>query len=156
MVRKYQLFDNGKKDVIVDLDGTIADIKHRLHYVQKEPKDWDGFFSEISKDKPRTEIIEMVKTYADDYNIVLVTGRNEEYRTETEAWLKEHNVPYQMIIMREKDDRRDDDDLKQDILNKYFKKENIYLVLEDRRRVIRMWEKNGINVLNVGGEDNDY
>lgn len=28
---------------IFDLDGTVADLTHRLHFITGETKDWDGF-----------------------------------------------------------------------------------------------------------------
>lgn len=39
--------------IIVDLDGTLCNLDHRLHHVRKEgKKDWDGFFAGISQDSP--------------------------------------------------------------------------------------------------------
>jgi hypothetical protein len=32
-------------DILVDIDGTLADCTHRLHHIQKQPKDWDAFFA---------------------------------------------------------------------------------------------------------------
>lgn len=156
LARLHGLFDNGKKDVIFDIDGTLADITHRLRYVQQEPKNWKEFFAHLDQDKPRVEIVEKVKTYAEDYNIVLVTGRPEEHRKVTEEWLKKNDITYQTLIMRPKGDRRDDDVLKEEILNKYFKKDNIYLVFEDRKRVVDMWARNKIAVINVGGENSNF
>jgi hypothetical protein len=28
---------------IFDIDGTLADISHRLHFIQQESKDWKAF-----------------------------------------------------------------------------------------------------------------
>ncbi len=33
-----------KNTVIFDIDGTLADCSHRLHHIQKDPADWDGFY----------------------------------------------------------------------------------------------------------------
>ena len=33
--------------VICDIDGTLADVQHRLHHLEGDPKDWDGFFAEM-------------------------------------------------------------------------------------------------------------
>jgi len=30
---------------IFDIDGTLADVSHRLHYITGETKDWDAFFA---------------------------------------------------------------------------------------------------------------
>jgi 2-hydroxy-3-keto-5-methylthiopentenyl-1-phosphate phosphatase len=40
-----------KKIVICDIDGTIANNDHRQHFLEGK-KDWDGFFSSLSEDKP--------------------------------------------------------------------------------------------------------
>ena len=37
------------KAVIFDIDGTLADSKHRLKYIEQQPKQWDRFFSEAIK-----------------------------------------------------------------------------------------------------------
>lgn len=29
--------------VIVDIDGTVADLRHRIHFIEGEKKDWDSF-----------------------------------------------------------------------------------------------------------------
>lgn len=29
--------------VIVDIDGTVADLRHRIHFIQGEKKDWDAY-----------------------------------------------------------------------------------------------------------------
>lgn len=33
-----------KSVYVFDIDGTLADLTHRLHHIQKQPKDWDAFF----------------------------------------------------------------------------------------------------------------
>lgn len=38
--------------VIVDIDGTVADLRHRLHFIQGEKKDWDAFYARVSGDFP--------------------------------------------------------------------------------------------------------
>jgi hypothetical protein len=52
--------------------------------------------------------------------------------------------------MRKASDFRPDDVFKQEILEKHFKKENVELVIEDRPRVIRMWQRNGLRVQEAG------
>lgn len=56
--------------------------------------------------------------------------------------------------MRRAKDSRPDTEVKQDILDQYFKKELIDVVIDDRPSVIRMWRSNGLEVLDVGkGEE---
>lgn len=40
--------------VVFDLDGTLSNIDHRLHYIQRPPseKDWAAFFAACENDLP--------------------------------------------------------------------------------------------------------
>ena len=150
MARRYGLYDNPRRDVICDIDGTLCDISHRLHFVKQDPKDWKSFFSNISKDKPRAEVISKVNRLSRDFTINLVSGRPETCKKETEEWLGTFEIPYDFLLMRNGGDKRQDDIVKKDFLDNYFKKENIELVIDDRPRVIRMWKENGLKVDDVG------
>jgi len=108
------------------------------------------FRSLASNDKPRVEIIGKVRELAKRHKIHLVTGRPEEYRQQTLEWLSYYRIPFETLYMRESGDRRPDDVVKQEILDLCFKKDNIELVIDDRPRVVRMWQSNGLKVLDVG------
>jgi uncharacterized HAD superfamily protein len=138
------------KDVIVDIDGTLADCSHRLHYIRGKRKKWQKFFACAGLDKPRIEVLQMVRQLSQLHNIHLVTGRPEQYRKETEKWLRHYRIPYVSLHMREEGDYRADDIVKQEIFDRHFEKANIELVIDDRPRVIRMWESKGLKVLDVG------
>ena len=30
---------------VFDIDGVLADVRHRLRHVEQRPKDWDAFFA---------------------------------------------------------------------------------------------------------------
>jgi predicted kinase len=152
MAMRYKIWRPQEKIVIVDMDGTLADITHRLHFVKNvEKKDWKGFFDGISEDKPRPMVMMRVNELREQgYKIIVVSARPETYRQQTLDWLYLHNVPFLTLIMRGVGDHRPDDEVKQDILNTYFDKENIHLVIDDRPRVIRMWQANGLQVEDVG------
>lgn len=151
MARKNGLYFSSRKDIICDIDGTLCDISDRVHLVKgTEKKDWDAFFANIPNDKPRWEIINQIKALDHFFNIVLVSGRPEDYKKETIEWLKKHEVPYETLIMRRTNDKRDDTVIKKEILDTYFKIENIQSVFDDRPRVIKMWKENGLDVIDVG------
>ncbi|HXG93445.1 MAG TPA: hypothetical protein VNN73_13945 [Blastocatellia bacterium] len=108
----------------------------------------------MREDKPVGKVIERVQQMAADYNICVVSGRPDDYRDATLEWLKLHDVPFKALFMRNAEDYRPDDIVKQEILDKHFDKSNVELVIEDRPRVIRMWKRNGLNVEDVGtGEE---
>jgi len=60
---------------IVDIDGVVADVRHRLHHITGRPKDWDAFFAEAHADPPHGEGLRIVHTLAADHEVVYVTGR---------------------------------------------------------------------------------
>ncbi|HVF88786.1 MAG TPA: hypothetical protein VNH22_01890 [Blastocatellia bacterium] len=139
-----------RKCVIVDIDGTLADVEHRLHHIRGRRKNWKKFFALMSKDDPIKEVIDQVKELAKDHDIYLVSGRPDDYLEVTLAWLELHQVPFKDLYMRESGDYRPDFVVKQEILDAHFDKAAVALVIEDRPSVIRMWKSNGLKVQEVG------
>lgn len=136
--------------VVCDIDGTIANIDHRLHHVQKEPKDWKSFFSEMDKDTVREDVKQMLTDFAEaGHDIVFVSARPEDYREVTEKWLMD-NLGYNFVLMRPKGDKRPDTMVKADIYKKYLAHYNIKTVIDDRPSVIRMWRELNLPVIDVG------
>lgn len=153
MALQYNLLldkDISRGIVVCDIDGTIANIDHRLHHVQKEPKDWKSFFSEMDKDTVREDVKAQIKQCEEDgYDIIFVSARPEDYREVTERWLID-NVGYNFVLMRKGGDKRPDTIVKQEIYDKYLKHHNVVRVYDDRPSVIRMWEENGLQVIDCG------
>lgn len=151
MAMQYGYFGM-KNIVVVDIDGTVADINHRLHHVQKTPKDWKGFFGALSEDTPRKDIYSRAtdEAVANNAELIFVSARPENYREETEAWLRKHGMDYTALLMRRNKDTRPDTEVKQGIYNRYLKQYNIVRVFDDRPSVIRMWRKLGLEVEDVG------
>jgi len=144
--------------VICDIDGTVANCEHRLHYVNGETKDWKGFFSEMMNDSPIESTISLIEEYQDKgHKIIFVSARSEDYRKETIEWLasKIPSIKYLTLIMRGSHDKRPDTEVKQQIFDLYFKdKYDIEVIVDDRPSVIRMWKQNNLNVIDVGkGEE---
>ena len=136
--------------VVCDIDGTIANIDHRLHHVQKEPKDWKSFFSEMTNDTVREDVKDMLtKLEEDGHDIVFVSARPDTYRNETEDWLMK-NLGYNFVLMRRGGDKRPDTMVKEDIYNTYLKHYRIHCVIDDRPSVLRMWQAQGLNTIDVG------
>jgi hypothetical protein len=155
MAMKAGLYPTPKKGIIIcDIDGTLADVTHRRHYVQGDKKDWKSFFAEIDKDILRADVADQVMKYeGEGYEIFLVSGRSEDYREVTEAWLERQFKGYRFykaLFMRGSNDGREDTEIKKKIYEDYFKKYNVHEVIDDRPRVIKMWLEQGLNVRDVG------
>jgi len=142
---------------IFDIDGTIADLTHRLHHItEKKPKDWDSFFEGIYDDKPILHILPIIRAvHAQGFKVVLVSGRNDEYRVATVRWLENKaRIPYHALYMRKKGDRRDDQIVKLGLLE-YLRLDGYEPVMafDDRTRVVEMWRAQGIPCAQVAKGD---
>lgn len=131
---------------IFDIDGTIADCSHRIHHIQKSPKDWRAFFAATHLDAPIPHIIELAQTLASaGCNIVYVSGRSDECENQTAAWLDMHALPRGPLYMRKAGDHRDDDVIKTELLAQL--RADGYdpiMAFDDRDRVVATWRANGI------------
>lgn len=142
----------GAPIVICDIDGTIADLTHRLHFIRQEPKDHKAFLANVHDDAPITEVIEEMRRLAEaGHDIVLVSGRSDSCSAATCGWLAEYDVPYVALLMRRSGDHRPDDQVKEELLA-LLPKERIVQVWDDRPSVIKMWKSHGLNVVEVNTE----
>lgn len=151
------------KTIIVDLDGTIANIDQRRKESQiKDNKiDWEKFFNPqlVLKDKPNAPIINLLNILKDKYNIIITSGRLETTEKATLKWLNKHKVPYNKIYMRKVGDRKPDDKLKEEMLfndvlpNCNNDINNIEFVLDDRNVVVEKWRQLGLTCLQVDRGD---
>ena len=152
MANQYGLHKQELDIILVDLDGTLCDITHRLHFVKDvEKKDWKSFFEAMVDDVPRQEIMDLCHQFIKEgKEVIYCSGRPDNYRDLTEDWLAKHKAPHCRLIMRQANDKRPDTLTKQDMLDKYIDKSKVVLVIDDRPSIIRMWESNGLKVKDVG------
>jgi hypothetical protein len=141
---------------VVDIDGTIADATHRLHFIEGAKKDWNGFFNACGQDAPIQHVIEVIRGLDLRHNIIYVTGRPERIRVETVRWLKQHHLPYNRLNrtprlhMRADGDYRVDTIAKKELLQS-LQRDGITVdaVFEDRPSVCRVWRSMGIPVFQM-------
>lgn len=139
-----------RKAIIFDMDGTLANISTRRQVLKKNPKDWNGFFQGIEFDLPNVPIVELFHTLSatGNYIMIVVTGRPERYRCVSTQWLLKHNINAELMYMRQDGDRRPDDVVKKEILEKIRSQElEIILAIDDRQSVVQMWRDNGVTCL---------
>lgn len=136
------------KAVIFDIDGTLADLTHRLPHIKNRKKDWDKFHDLCTEDTPIQPMIDLCKVLSKaEYIIFMVSGRMEKTRKLTEDWLMKHDMSYTSLHLRPDGDYRPDDDLKREILG-YLREDwpqaDIQFVVDDRTRVVKMWREQGL------------
>ena len=133
------------KCYIFDLDGTLADDSHRWHHVQRSG-DWDSYYAAASADKPIHHVIEIAKAlHVAGYSIVIITGRSESIRRETEDWLLQHGILFDELIMRKRTDRRKNSELKLEALEDLVLRGYLPLmVFEDLSAAVKVYREAGV------------
>ncbi|HEY2042316.1 MAG TPA: hypothetical protein VGH11_06520 [Jatrophihabitans sp.] len=92
---------------VFDIDGVVADVRHRIGYLQRRPKDWSAFFAHAASDGPLAQGIELVQQLiSTHHDIVWLTGRPDWLRSVTRDWLAGHELPTGSLIMRSNGDYR--------------------------------------------------
>ncbi len=168
---------------IFDLDGTLADLKHRRHFVERpacphcgwvkdcdhsrngeRPKfkpNWDAFHAACVDDKPIQPVIELLLSVELTADIWIWSGRMDTVREQTLIWLDQHVINCDglnvgtMLKMRPAGDYTPDDQLKESWLQAMSPEDRARLVMvfDDRQRVVDMWRRNGVVCAQVAPGD---
>ena len=165
--------------VVFDLDGTLANNDHRQHFLERDPKDWDGFFEACGEDEP---IMPAIHTFVALYegcdrrghrnSIEIWSGRGEgeggSVREKTLKWLQKHTFGAITCLhthplaffrhsavalrMRAHGDYTPDEELKRRWLEEareQYVPSHPQLVFDDRQKVVDMWRAEGIPCFQV-------
>ena len=122
---------------IVDIDGVVADVRHRLHHIEGRRKSWQGFFDAAGDDGLHEEGRAIVERLREDHEVIYLTGRPRWLQSVTDAWLEEHGLGGHRLVMRPDDDRRPAAQLKVDVLRRLAAGRTVGIVVDDDARVIR-------------------
>ena len=142
--------DDRPPAAVFDLDGVLADVRHRLPHVQRRPKDWPAFFAAMDGDDPLEVGIALVHDQiALGHEIVYLTGRNESHREVTEAWLQRQGLPRARLVMRPDHDRRPARQLKPEALRRLARTYRIVAVVDDDGAVVAVLRRDGWPVLHA-------
>ena len=144
---RYQ-FEEGKPvAVIVDIDGTLAEMTTRGPYDEHR----------VYEDLPRNHVVITVDALrqAVRARVLVMSGRSEQCRAETARWLEEVcRMPTDSyeLFMRAADDRRRDSIVKRELYEQHVAgKYSILAVFDDRHSVIEeCWDKLDLPVFRCG------
>ena len=135
---------------VFDVDGVLADVRHRLHHVERSPKDWPAFFAAMDDDAPLEVGIALALDQSGaGHEIVYLTGRNESYRALTVAWLSRHGLPEGRLVMRRDSDRRPARLFKPDALRRIGSASRVVAVVDDDEAVVAVLRRDGWPVLHA-------
>lgn len=130
--------------VICDIDGTLA------HRVDRSPYD----YAKVSEDVKDEFVHFAFAKLAENATRIIMSGREEWCRKDTESWLKDNGITYHHLYMRATGDQRSDTIVKLEMYERHVKgRYNVRCVLDDRNRVVEMWRDNGLKCLQVAEGD---
>lgn len=143
---------------IFDLDGTLALCDHRKHFLEAEDPDrWRRFYAACDRDEPNVPVLRVMETLRHTgADVWVFSGRSDEVRAQTEAWLCQHTslCSWELrtaLVMRQGRDHRPDDELKKEYLDRMLvdDRQRLVAVFDDRDRVVKMWRDNGVTCFQV-------
>lgn len=139
-----------KNVVVVDLDGTLANIDHRVPMIRRENPDWDGFFKACGADVPNQWCVELINSLAPSFDVRIVSARSKVSEEATREWLLHvfdgDMTGIELELLREVGDTTPDVELKRAWLNR-FGRDRVLFVVDDRQRVVDMWRAEGLTCL---------
>ena len=143
--------DTGRPDVrplaVVDIDGVLADVRHRLHHLERRPKDWRGFFAAAAQDPVLEAGRETVTRLAEVCEVVYLSGRPEHCRRDTEAWFAHHALPPGELLLRPRRDHRPARDVKVEALRRLAERAPVTVLVDDDTAVLAAARAAGFDVL---------
>ena len=148
----YEMFlhnyiDTNAKVIICDIDWTVANLEHRLHFLEWK-KDHDSFYANVWWDTPIQPVIDVINQLSKAYTIIFVSWRRNKTYRDTKSWLHKYGVHYDYILMRWWRDYRPDTEVKEWIYNRCLKDLDIVWVFDDRPSVCRKRIELGLFVFN--------
>ena len=124
--------------VVLDLDGVLADTRHRMQHLSHGHRDWDAFFAAAVDDPVHPEGLAVATESAGrGLVIVYLSGRPERTRADTLAWLDRHHVPPGEVVLRREGDRRPAAVMKVGALRRLAGRYRLLVLVDDDPAVVR-------------------
>ena len=93
--------------MVLDLDGVLADTRHRMRHLRRRPRNWEAFFAEATHDPVHPEGLSLAREAVRHGSVlVYLSGRPERTRADTLAWLRDAGAPEGDVVLRPEGDRR--------------------------------------------------
>lgn len=135
--------------VAFDIDGTLADARHRAHLVSGAAKDWLRYFDAAEADSPIMPVIDLACALGRLGEVIYVTARPETHREPTGAWLARFGLPAGPLYMRAADAAPGGDPAKRVLIARVAAAALPSLAFDDRADVVAAWAAVGVRCLLV-------
>jgi len=136
----WKLEPHGGGDAVVfDIDGVLADAAHRQDVLFGGPgrrKNWKAFFELAGDDAVIEEVARLTELIDPALCIVLLTARPTTIQDTTVAWLEQHGLRWDLLVMRPEGDYRASPDAKRMAVHELRSAGfELRLAFDDRRNV---------------------
>jgi predicted kinase len=140
-VKKYTGTPGKRRAWILDVDGTIAKM------VDRGPHDTSKYYTDVRNEPVHQAVLAL---YNAGLDIVVTSGRSEDFRNETYDWLWANDVPFAKLIMRKSGDIRNDAIVKEELFWEQIADNwDVQGCLDDRNRVVDKWREMGLTCFQV-------
>lgn len=128
---------------VFDVDGTLAKRKNR------GPFEWE----KVGQDEINEPVAALLRKFRTSV-LIIVSGRDEVCRLETEKWLGYHDLSFDYLYMRPQGDMRKDSIIKEEIYHRHIEgKYNVLAVFDDRNQTVQKWRDLGLMCFQVADGD---
>lgn len=131
---------------VFDIDGVVADVRHRLKHISGRQKDWNGFFAAAGHDAALADGIALLAELSESHDIVWLTGRPERLRAITTRWLAKHGLPTEPLLMRADGDFQPARVTKLRLLTELLRERDVAVVIDDDPDVVAALKEVGLPV----------
>ena len=132
---------------VLDVDGVLADVRHRLHHLGRRPKDWAAFFAAAPEDPPLAEGLGVARRLAEVCEVVYLSGRPEQCRRDTLDWFARHGLPDGELHLRPRRDHRPASLVKVEALRRLAARAPVSVLVDDDPTVLAAARDAGFDVL---------
>jgi hypothetical protein len=137
----------GRPLAVIDIDGVLADVRHRVPHLERHPADWRRFFAAARHDTVLQQGRDVAVRLAEVCEVVYLSGRPEFIRHDTEEWLARHDLPEGELHLRPGGDFRPARVFKVDVLRRLARRAPVSVVVDDDPDVIAAVTAAGFDVL---------
>lgn len=127
--------------VVVDMDSTLC------FNTTKRPWFGEGAAEGMKNDVENYGVCETVWALAQEYPIVVATGRDTSQAEVTKEWLEKHRISPTEYYFRTEGDYRKGVEVKREQIEKIMEKYNILVIFEDCEPIVQMYRDMGLTVL---------
>ena len=135
---------------IFDIDGVLADVRHRLHHIRTRPKSWDAFFAAAPDDPTLSPGVDLIHSaVTSGLTVVYSTGRPQRCRIDTIEWFERHGLPPGELFMRRDSDRRPARIVKLGVAQSLLSRGPIAYAVDDHFSVVQELRAAGLEVIHA-------